>query len=273
MPALPVAESRCGRTDRRGRPRRPVISGFIARDGDLLDYRISRPKKWQRFPLKGGSSKISTKRGETRPHKQFFARAGFAIAAAANRPLLAHKPGGTIARMGKRGPPPQPVALAKLKGTYQPVRHAKRTVEPEAPGDLAQCKPPRWLTRRQRAIWTDLMKRAPRGILRAIDRELVAVYCELVDRHQRAAAAQAKLDAGEGLPLVVRGAAGLAPSPYLRIMNQAALLMVRMQSEMGFSPAGRAILGQPEPPRAPAAGEDTWATLRRFPVIDGGKRS
>jgi phage terminase small subunit len=103
-----------------------------------------------------------------------------------------------------------------------------------------------------------------------IDAELVGAYCELVDRHQRAAEAQARLDSGEGLPLVVRGASGLAPSPYLRIMNQATLLMVRLSSEFGFSPAGRAGLGRPEGPTAPGA-DGVWSTLRRFPVIDGGK--
>jgi phage terminase small subunit len=106
-------------------------------------------------------------------------------------------------------------------------------------------------------------------ILRAIDAELVGAYCELVDRHQCAAEGQARIDSGEGLPLLVRTASGLAPSPYLRIMNQATLLMVRLSGEFGFSPAGRAGLVRAEA----AVGDEnsTWSTLRRFPVIDGGK--
>jgi P27 family predicted phage terminase small subunit len=169
-----------------------------------------------------------------------------------------------------RGPKPKPVALHRLEGTYQRVRHAKRAAEPEAAGDLGELAPPQWLTERQRAIWADVIKRAPRGILRAIDRELVAAYCELVDRHQRAAEAQARLDAGEGLPLLIRGATGLQVSPYVRVMNSAVLLMVRLQSEMGFSPAGRAALGTPETAGA-ADSSDTWSVLRRYPVVDGGK--
>jgi P27 family predicted phage terminase small subunit len=165
---------------------------------------------------------------------------------------------------------PKPVDLHRLEGTFQPVRHAKRAVEPAAEGDLGEINPPKGLTQRQRAIWRDVVKRAPRGILKAIDRELVAAYCELVDRHQRAAEAQARLDAGEGLPLVVRGPSGLVPSPYLRIMNQAVLLMVRLSSEFGFSPAGRAGLGRPEG-AGPSGDDSTWSVLRRFPVIDGGK--
>jgi P27 family predicted phage terminase small subunit len=166
---------------------------------------------------------------------------------------------------------PKPVDLHRLEGTYQSVRHARRAIEPAAEGDLGEIMPPKWLTERQRAIWRDVVKRAPRGILRAIDAELVGAYCELVDRHQRAAEAQARLDAGEGLPLVVRGASGLVPSPYLRIMNQATLLMVRLSSEFGFSPAGRAGLGRPERPPPPGEDGGTWSVLRRFPVIDGGK--
>src|SRR5215472_4646977 len=168
---------------------------------------------------------------------------------------------------------PKPIGLHKLEGTYQRVRHARRAAEPEAPGDLGELAP-QWLTERQSAIWTDVIKRAPRGILRAIDRELVAAYCELVDRHQRAAEAQARLDAGEGLPLLVRGASGLAPSPYLRILNQTTLLMLRLQNEFGFSPAGRAGLGQPAGPRDEAGADGgPWSVLRRFPVIAGGKTS
>jgi P27 family predicted phage terminase small subunit len=172
--------------------------------------------------------------------------------------------------MARRGPKPKPVDLHRLEGTYERARHDKRAVEPEAPGDLGKIRPPKWLTERQRAIWRDVVKRAPRGILKAIDRELVAAYCELVDRHQRAAEAQARLDAGEGLPLVVRGVSGLVPSPYLRIMNQSVLLMLRLTGEFGFSPAGRAGLGRrPEGP--PAPGDDgVWSALRRFPVIVGG---
>jgi len=62
---------------------------------------------------------------------------------------------------------PKPVDLHHLEGTYQRVRHDRRAVEPEAPGDLAELKAPKWLTERQRAIWDDVIKRAPRGILRA----------------------------------------------------------------------------------------------------------
>jgi P27 family predicted phage terminase small subunit len=172
--------------------------------------------------------------------------------------------------MARRGPKPKPVDLHRLEGTYQRVRHDKRAVEPAAPGDLAEIQPPAWLTERQREIWGDVVKRAPKGILKAIDRELVAAYVELVDRHQRAAEGQARIDSGEGLPLLVRGTSGLAPSPYLRIMDQATLLMVRLSSEFGFSPAARAGLGQPEGASPPDA-DGTWSVLRRFPVIDGGK--
>jgi len=172
--------------------------------------------------------------------------------------------------MARRGPKPNPISLLRLQATYEPSRHDRRQFEPVALGELADDAPPTWLTERQRAIWQGVIARAPKGILRAIDAELLAAYCELVDRPQRAAEAQARLDAGEGLPLLVRGASGLALSPYLRILNQTTMLMLRLQSEFGFTPAGRAGLGTPAEPRA-AGADNTWSVLRRFPVVDGGK--
>lgn len=130
----------------------------------------------------------------------------------------------------------KPIALHRLAGTYQPSRHAHRALEPEAPGDLALTGPPEWLTERQRELWADILSRAPRGILRAIDAELLANYCELVDRYITAAKAQAEC------PLV--NADGVM-SPYLSIMNRAIPLITKLAAQMGFTPVARTTLGVP----------------------------
>jgi len=161
--------------------------------------------------------------------------------------------------------------LHRLRGTYQPVRHDKRAVEPVTTGELGEVGPPEWMTESQRAIWQDILKRVPKGILRAIDAELFAAYCELVDCHQQVVQAQAAMNAKSEAPFLIRSASGVVLSPYVRIRNQTVLLMARLASEMGFSPTSRAALGTPREPNAPSDGDGTWGELKRFPVVTGKK--
>lgn len=60
------------------------------------------------------------------------------------------------------------------------------------------------------------------------------------------------------------------PSPYLRIINHAALLMLRAASELGFSPAARPRLAAGAGAEAGEAG-DGAAPWDRLEVIRGGK--
>jgi len=109
-------------------------------------------RKFRDSFARGGISKISDRRRDGIAQSIFYV-------------CVSRKP----ARMGLAMPRrPKPVDLHHLEGTYQRVRHDRRAVEPEAPADLAELRAPKWLTERQRAIWADVVKRAPRGILRAI---------------------------------------------------------------------------------------------------------
>lgn len=162
-----------------------------------------------------------------------------------------------------KGRPPQPIALHKLAGTYRPEKHDKRAIEPVAPGDLAQCEPPQWMNAQQRRIWHDILARAPLGVLRAIDLELFAAYVELVDCYTIAVKTQNELK--------VLDAQG-ALSPYRKVIKDCVLQMVRLQAEMGFTPAARARLGAPEGPKQPAR-DDPWSALRRVPISDGNGKA
>ncbi len=142
----------------------------------------------------------------------------------------------------KSGPKPRPSAVLRLQGTYRPHR---RHGEPEAPGDLAALGPPDWLTPDQQNVWRSVLARAPRSVLRTIDAELLAAYCEVVDRHHRAIEAQRALDRGATMPFLVKGRDGPQISPLLRIINRSLDQMLRLSSELGFSPASRAGLGEP----------------------------
>jgi phage terminase small subunit len=72
--------------------------------------------------------------------------------------------------------------------------------------------------------------------------------------------------------MLVRGPAGITMSPYIRIIDRTLAALLRLQSELGFTPVSRARLGRPEEPLpAPGSADDRWAALRIFPVIRGGK--
>jgi P27 family predicted phage terminase small subunit len=107
-------------------------------------------------------------------------------------------------------------------------------------------------------------------VLRAADRGVLAVWCEAEEHHRVATEAQARLDAGSSLPLLAKGKEGQpVPSPYLRIINHAALLMLRAASELGFSPAARPRLAAGGD--AGGAGEDGASAWGELEVIRGGR--
>jgi P27 family predicted phage terminase small subunit len=164
------------------------------------------------------------------------------------------------------GAKPAPLALIKLRGTYRQDRHKKREGV-EAPGDLRE--PPDYLTESQKAGWRFAIENAPAGILRNIDRSLLFTWVEAEDRHRTAAMMQAKIDANNRLPLLTKGSTGtMVPSPYLKIMNVAARIMLVCAGELGFTPTARPRLA--ELGAAESDEEQQWARLR---VLQGGKAS
>jgi P27 family predicted phage terminase small subunit len=131
---------------------------------------------------------------------------------------------------------------------------------------LEDARPPYWLTSSQKAVWKRALAAAPPGILRTIDGQLLAEYAALVDRFRRAELLQRKLD--RTVPLAMLDGEGRI-SPYLKIANQTLQLLLRVQSELGFSPVSRARLGQPK--GAADDVEDGWSDLKRIPVRANGK--
>ena len=168
-----------------------------------------------------------------------------------------------------RGRKPKPTALHQLHGTLNTTRHGKgRSGEPEAAGDLLP-EPPEWMSEGQRAGWRHAVEHAPRGILKAIDRGMLAIWVEAEDRHRTAATMQARLDQGAKLPLLTKTKDGTAvASPYLGIMNRAAAIMIKAASELGFSPAARPRLAASAAQGGPSDEHSPWARLK---VIHGGK--
>jgi P27 family predicted phage terminase small subunit len=167
------------------------------------------------------------------------------------------------------GRPPKPVQLHKIEGTYQPVRHAGRGDQLEAPGELSGKRPPAWMDDAQRKLWRALLTDAPAGVLRRIDAALLANYVELLSRYRQLVEAQRQLDRAQPMPFLVKSPSGATLSPYLRAINHCVLLLTRLAAEMGFTPAARA--GLPVAGAADSADDDGWNKLGRLLVIDGGK--
>jgi len=169
--------------------------------------------------------------------------------------------------MPRPGPKPIPTALHQLRGSFNATRHGRdRIGEPTAEGDLPAAAPD-WMSPGQKEGWAYAMAHAPKGLLKAIDRGVLAIWVEAEDRHRTAVQQQARLDASSSLPLMTRGKDGQPiASPYLRLIRHAAETMLRAASELGFTPAARPRLapGQTEAP----AHESPWTRLK---VIHGGQ--
>ena len=163
-----------------------------------------------------------------------------------------------------RGRKPKPTVLHALQNTTNVTRHRARTREPKLDGALSST-PPSWMTESQRAGWRYALKHAPHGVLKPVDRGVLAVWVEAEDRHRTAAIQQARLDANNEQPLLIKTAEGQPyVSPYLNILTKAALLMMKAASELGFSPASRPRISVPDQPSE----DSPWSVLK---VIDGGR--
>ena len=140
----------------------------------------------------------------------------------------------------RRGPKPKPTALHRLHGSLNPTRHRDRAFEPIAPGSLAEMEPPADLSDEELATWRYALQHAPKGVLKHIDRTVLILWVKTAERYRRAEAAQAQINAQAPMPDVIRSPTGmLVQSPYIGMMNRAALLMLRIAEQLGFTPVAR----------------------------------
>jgi P27 family predicted phage terminase small subunit len=140
--------------------------------------------------------------------------------------------------MAKSGPKPKPLMLRELHGN--PGRRPMPVDEPEGVGDL--WAPPAYMDEDQRAQWHYVVDHSPPGLLTGTDRDILATFVNACVEYQRAVLEVRKI--GQ----VVKTKEGNAiQNPYLGIMNRQAVLMHRIGSELGFSPAARASLGTAAP--------------------------
>lgn len=133
-----------------------------------------------------------------------------------------------------RGRKPKPTHLKLVNGN--PGKRPLNTSEPVAEGDLETA--PDWMTESQKAGWAYAIKHAPIGVLKRIDRAVLAIWVVAEDLHREAT-----------LKVSQFGMLTKAPktdlpmqSPYLPIINRQAEIMLRAAAELGFTPSARTRL-------------------------------
>lgn len=146
------------------------------------------------------------------------------------------------------GRKPKPTHLHIVQGTAK-ARHKRRAAtEPKPKGRLLEA--PDWFTESQRLGWAYAIENSPAGLMRRLDRGVLTTWVVAEDMHRTAVMAQAKIDANNALPLLVRTSATahandeqklgtFQQSPYLPIINRQAQIMIKAAAELGFSPASR----------------------------------
>lgn len=126
--------------------------------------------------------------------------------------------------------PRKPTALKKLQGTLQKCR--TNTLEPQ-PTQMLQEAPDE-LPQSVRDIWNYALSVAPPNVLAAIDYSVFAVWCVAVDTFNQAREEVVRTG------LMSEGSMGQpTKNPAISIMNDAAYLMLKAASELGFTPASR----------------------------------
>jgi P27 family predicted phage terminase small subunit len=130
-----------------------------------------------------------------------------------------------------RGRRPKPTDLKELEGN--PGKRPLNKREPRPKGDLYAA--PEWMSDSQREGWAYAITNAPYGLLKQLDRSILAIWVVAEDLHREAAEKIVQYglltkSPKAGLPL---------QSPYLAILNKQAQIMLKAGAELGFSPASR----------------------------------
>ena len=155
-----------------------------------------------------------------------------------------------------RGRRPIPPEVHKLRGTFEPSRHAGRGSPAYAEGELRTAPP--GLSPAQRRLWHYAIRHAPAGVLRLIDKDMLLLWVVTKDRYDQAQKLLAPLESDP---------AAWSSSPLHRILDRTAASLLRLAGELGFSPMARRglrLMPAPTPPDE----NDPWQMLR---LVPGGK--
>lgn len=140
--------------------------------------------------------------------------------------------------MGRRGPPPSPSAVKKLRGTYRKDRAARN--ELTLPPGVPSC--PDWLDAEGRAEWERVVPLLADKVLTEVDRSMLADYCAAHSLAVRATKAYQK----DGVML--KTPFGPQKNPMVKVAQEARAQARLLAGEFGLSPASRTRVGVKEQP-------------------------
>ena len=139
--------------------------------------------------------------------------------------------------MGRRGPPPTPTPILKLRGSTLVNQRRERD---EAKGPVGRPTCPKWLDADAKAVWKNLVPMLEQmGVLTRIDGNALARYCRLWTRWRKA---EAFIDQrGDMYPLKdERGNVRCFQQwPQVGIANKLAQQLTRLEQEFGLTPSAR----------------------------------
>lgn len=147
-----------------------------------------------------------------------------------------------------RGRKPIPTALRLIAGN--PSNRPLNPAEPQPVGNL--LAPPEYFSDEQKAEWAYALDNAPGGLLRLLDRNVFAQWClisvELVEHElairiegrviERGGAQRISVDKDGKKTTTVRSPIKVN-NPRVRQMRDAQAMLIKVTSELGFSPTSR----------------------------------
>ncbi len=158
--------------------------------------------------------------------------------------------------MGRRGPPPTPLAVLKMRGSTLVSRRREAT-QVQVPPGVPRC--PTWLDDQAQVAWRQLVPLLTgMGVLTRLDAQALARYCRLWSRWRKVEAFIE--ERGEMYPL--KDESGhikcFQQWPQVAIAAKLSQQLTRLEQEFGLTPAARARL------QAPPAGSQIRDAKDRF---------
>ncbi len=137
--------------------------------------------------------------------------------------------------MGRRGPAPTPTPKLALAGSRRANRN-RNEPQPEA-SDLT---PPEWISEEAKQVWAEVAPQLDRrGVLKRIDEDALARYCQLWSRWKAAELFIARH--GETYP--IKDGQGnvkyIQQLPQVAIASKLAQQLTRLEQEFGMTPSAR----------------------------------
>ena len=146
------------------------------------------------------------------------------------------------------GRPRKPTALKQLQGTARPDRTNK--LEPKIKKEIGAA--PSFLSPEQVDTWNYYIENVPKGMLKILDQATLANYVVAEDMWR-----QSVLAVRESGLVITTPNGVMMPSPHSTELKKYSLIMLRLATELGFTPSSRSKIVMEEEQKS----DDPWEKL------------